>query len=230
MPTCSATRRASYTSSSEQQRPWVAPSVASFRQPSLVPELHRHAYDRIALAHQECGHGGTVDSAAHRDGDGALLRHVRKSAEDELLTRSKASASASTCSAVLLRPREMRRLARALSAVSPSAVSTCDGVIAPEEQADPVETAKPRRSQRNHHGLAIHAVEADVGGVGRTVPAAAVHGCAGDMVENRVFQPVAQTGSGVPIRRQACGWPVRRRRRTRRFRGRFPVPGRRSRS
>ena len=57
-----------------------------------------------------------------------------------------ASTSASTCSAVLARPSEKRMLARARSARRPMAVSTCEGAMAPLEQAAPVETAKPRRS------------------------------------------------------------------------------------
>ena len=39
-----------------------------------------------------------------------------------------------------------RMLERARSAERPMAVSTWDGVIAPLEQAEPVDTAKPRRS------------------------------------------------------------------------------------
>jgi len=47
---------------------------------------------------------------------------------------------------VLARPSEKRMLARARSASRPMAVRTCDGAMAPLEQAAPVETAKPRRS------------------------------------------------------------------------------------
>ena len=40
------------------------------RQPPLVPELHGQADHGLALAHQQRGHGGAVDAAAHGDGDG----------------------------------------------------------------------------------------------------------------------------------------------------------------
>src|SRR5437867_742910 len=53
----------------------------------------------------------------------------------------------STSSAVFCFPKLKRRLARARSAGIPMAVSTCEGSIAPEEQAAPVETAIPLRSR-----------------------------------------------------------------------------------
>ena len=49
-------------------------------------------------------------------------------------------------SAVFCLPRLKRRLARARSGDSPIAVRTCDGSIAPDEHAAPVETDKPLRS------------------------------------------------------------------------------------
>ncbi len=48
--------------------------------------------------------------------------------------------------AVVWRPRLKRRLARASSAGRPMAVSTCEGSTAPDEQAAPVEQARPFRS------------------------------------------------------------------------------------
>jgi hypothetical protein len=53
--------------------------------------------------------------------------------------------SMSAC--VVWRPRLKRRLARASSADMPMAVRTCEGSTAPEEQAAPVEQAKPLRSR-----------------------------------------------------------------------------------
>ena len=49
----SATRRASYTSSSEQQRPVTASGMPSWpAQPPLVPQLHGEANDIVSLARQ----------------------------------------------------------------------------------------------------------------------------------------------------------------------------------
>src|SRR5438552_1802692 len=48
---------------------------------------------------------------------------------------------------VVWRPRLKRRLARASSGGKPMAVSTCDGSTVPEEQAAPVEQARPFRSR-----------------------------------------------------------------------------------
>src|SRR5882762_2205865 len=48
--------------------------------------------------------------------------------------------------AVVWRPRLKRRLARASSGGKPMAVRTWDGSTAPEEQAAPVETARPFKS------------------------------------------------------------------------------------
>ena len=47
---------------------------------------------------------------------------------------------------VFERPSEKRMLERARSAVSPIASSTCEGSTAPLEHAEPLDTAKPRRS------------------------------------------------------------------------------------
>src|SRR5947208_1049494 len=53
----------------------------------------------------------------------------------------------STSVSVFCFPKLKRILARARSGGRPIAVSTCDGSIAPEEQAAPVETASPFRSR-----------------------------------------------------------------------------------
>ena len=52
-----------------------------------------------------------------------------------------------TSSAVFCLPRLKRSVPRARSGDKPIAVSTCEGSIAPEEHAAPVETAKPLRSR-----------------------------------------------------------------------------------
>ena len=70
MARCSATRRASYTSSSEQQRCGAGPSPLQLRQPALVPQLHGEADDRLAAIVQNRRDGRAVDAPAHGNGDG----------------------------------------------------------------------------------------------------------------------------------------------------------------
>ena len=54
-----------------------SPLCGQLRQTPLVPKLHGQPHYVVTLAHQERGHGGAVDAAAHGDGNGKL-RHVRR--------------------------------------------------------------------------------------------------------------------------------------------------------
>jgi hypothetical protein len=44
-----------------------------FGQASLIPELHREAYDGAALLLEECGDRGGIDASGHGYGDEAAL-------------------------------------------------------------------------------------------------------------------------------------------------------------
>ena len=57
------------------------------------------------------------------------------------------SSAVSTSASVLVRLRLKRRLARARAGGNPMALSTCDGSLEPEEQAEPPEVARPLRSR-----------------------------------------------------------------------------------
>ena len=63
--------------------------------------------------------------------------------------------AASISSAVVVRPRLKRRLDRASSGESPIAVSTCDGSIAPEEHAAPVDDSTPKKIERDHKRFSV---------------------------------------------------------------------------
>ena len=103
-----------------------------------------------------------------------------------------ASTSASTCAASLERPSETRRLERACSRVRPMAVRTCDGSVAPLEQAEPLETAKPRRSRAISRGSVSMPSKRrfEVLGDTRSAPAVDVH--VRNAVENTGLQPIPQ--------------------------------------
>ena len=65
-------------------------------------------------------------------------------------------------------------LARARSGRKPIAVRTCEGSIAPEEHAAPVETAKPFEVERDYQRLTFDVVEINIRGVGNSGRALAI--------------------------------------------------------
>ncbi len=83
------------------------------------------------------------------------------------------------------------------------AVSTCEGAMAPLEQADAGGNGEAAQVERDHQRLAIDAVEIHVAGVGRAVPARAVDAGAGNAVEHGVLQAVAQRGEPLGFGGQA---------------------------
>src|SRR5262249_40385173 len=118
-----------------------------FRQAPLIPELHGQPHHAFAAACEQTSHRGAVHAAAHGHGNRRAAHAITGDNRRRWVTDdSTASTRASTCAAVFERPSEKRMLARARSAGSPMAVSTCEGWTAPLEQAAPVETANPRRS------------------------------------------------------------------------------------
>src|ERR1700682_4664838 len=76
----------------------------------------------------------------------ASLRYVGESSRSWATAAGTTFMAKSMSAEVVWRPRLKRRLARASSGGKPMAVSTCDGSTAPEEQAAPVEQARPFKS------------------------------------------------------------------------------------
>ena len=152
-------------------------------------------------------------------GDSAQMRHGRL---------RRASTSASTCSAVLERPSENRMLARARSADRPDGgehVRGRDGAAGAGRAGGDGEAAQV---ERDHQGLAIDAVEIDVAGVGRAIPARAVDAGAGNAPRARRSPGGRAARRDARLRPPGCGPPVRPRRRRRRCpeRSRCPAGGR----
>src|SRR5687768_14753520 len=167
MPSCAATARASYTSSIEQHRPLVSPvcncgSRRWFQSCIVNPTMG---------CRSRCNNAATVDESTPPDIATAIsacsfINAPACSGSQLAVPRSSlpayeylgdnfrrcatlsttASTNASTCSSVLHRPNENRILDRASSLVNPIASSTCDGSTAPEEQAAPVDTENPFKS------------------------------------------------------------------------------------
>src|SRR5229473_3791362 len=76
----------------------------------------------------------------------ASLRKVGESSRSWATAAGTTFRAKSMSAGVVWRPRLKRRLARASSGGRPMAVRTCDGSTAPEEQAAPVEQARPFKS------------------------------------------------------------------------------------
>ena len=121
-------------------------------------------------------------------------------------------------------------LERARSAVRPMAVEHVrgrDGAAGAGRAGGDGEAAQ---IEGDDHGLAIDAIEVDIAGVGRAIPARAVDAGAGDAFEHAVFQPVAQQAkrsvSSAPSVRPASSAAAPKAA----MPGTFSVPGRRSRS
>src|SRR5713226_6827734 len=77
----------------------------------------------------------------------ASLRYVGESSRSWATAAGTTFKAKSMSAGVVCRPRLKRRLARASSGARPMAVRTCDGSTAPEEQAAPVEHARPFKSR-----------------------------------------------------------------------------------
>ena len=84
------------------------------------------------------------------------------------------------------------------------AVSTCEGSIAPEEQAAPVETAKPLQVERDHQRFAFDVVEINVGGVRHAGRAFAIYASGFDFGQNSFFQTIAHGGHLCQIAALQC--------------------------
>jgi len=76
----------------------------------------------------------------------SFLLYVGDNSRKRAIVAGMTDSAKSTFSGVFCFPKLNRILARARSGGRPIAVSTCDGSIAPEEHAAPVETASPLRS------------------------------------------------------------------------------------
>src|ERR1017187_2241578 len=143
-------------------------------QSSLVPELQGEANDLVAAFTEHGRNGRRIDTARHGYSNGLVFViqiqqilvnlncfgrgycHYAYELATFLYTglrsRNRVTPSGINCSAksilstVFCLPRLKRRLALARSGDNPIAVKTCDGSIAPDEQAAPVETDRPLRS------------------------------------------------------------------------------------
>src|SRR3954463_5064678 len=127
-------------------------------QAALVPQLHGQPYDVVTLRAQHGRNGGRIHTARHRHRYGLTAQFVppyvvtarlsyvgERSRNRETVEGIRLSAKAISASVVCF-PRLNRMLPRAWSGRSPIAINTCDGSIAPDEHAAPVETASPFRS------------------------------------------------------------------------------------
>ena len=77
-------------------------------------------------------------------------------------------------------------------ALSPIAISTCEGSIAPEEHAAPGRNRQSLQIERDHHRFAFDAVEVNVRGVRHSRRAVAVHARLLDFLQNRRSHAIAQ--------------------------------------
>src|SRR5579859_3362609 len=154
----------------------AAPPLHGFRhafvpgEAPLVPELHGQANNVASFGAQHGCNGRGVNPSRHGHGDGFGIQHLAISSNPTQVylaslrdttsapshtgdsSRRRATVSGitssakSTSSGLFCFPRLKRMLAFARSERIPMAISTCDGSIAPEEHAAPVETASPFKS------------------------------------------------------------------------------------
>src|SRR5579862_8202460 len=105
---------------------------------------HRWIFPPI---HSHVQHCFEVSESAPKvyDRTGSLQYVGDKSRNLATVLGTRANAKSISAS-IVCRPRLKRMLARARSGRRPMASSTCDGSIAPDEHAAPVETARPFKS------------------------------------------------------------------------------------
>src|ERR1017187_8141652 len=191
MPICSATRRASYTSSSEQQRP-VAPSTERpgsrrwFQSCMVRPTTARPSRASMAatvelstpplMATAMGGSGMPGDPPQMLDG-----------------ARERVHQRVNLAGRVGAPQRETHAGARPFrgQAHIDEHVGRRDGAAGTGGAGGDGEAAQV---ERDHQGFAIDSVEVHVGGIGRAARAGAVHAGARNAFEDGVFQAVAQGG------------------------------------
>ncbi len=187
MPACWATRRASPRSSAPQQRPWASTPDWSQR------SMERPTTGTPCLASSQ---------AVTEESRPPLMATAVISGVPLIATASPEMAAKPGAAPpprapgrpgrrrrppiVLVIPKLIRRDESASSRGSPMASSVLLGSTVPDEQAEPVETAKPARSRRISSALALDAREGHVRGVGQPRRGLAV--------EEDVRHPVGQSG------------------------------------
>src|SRR5688572_14978628 len=115
---------------------------------AMAEQFHRRTDDVVAPLDEESRRDGRIDPTGHCDQHPLAAHDVSAAARRRAFaTRvGNTSRTRSIHSSVVRAPRLSRIAALARSGRTPSAVSTCEGLILPLWQADPPEAAIPLRS------------------------------------------------------------------------------------
>src|SRR5260370_36593650 len=209
MPTCSATRRASYTSSSEQQRPDVAPSTASsgrrrWFQSCIVSPITGRPWRTRSAATVELSTPPLIATAMGK------ATAIGKSGMHGNSAQVRDGSFESACQGVHL--FEGVRAAQGKAHAGTGAIAReTDGRKHVRRGQGARRTGraggdrKAAEIERNDKRLAVDSVEIDIAGIGRAAPSRTVDAGSLDAVEDRALQAVAQVGQALGIGGQVAG-------------------------